>query len=98
VNITHHETHTATAAAASHEPHAVHAPRLPQVTDEAGETPGWVPALGIGLFAVFALIMAANLALRPSQPSEPPTDEAIAVEPVVAAPEPAADPHAGHGH
>jgi hypothetical protein len=37
-------------------------PTLPTVVDEAGETPGWVPALGIGLFALVALLIAVQLA------------------------------------
>jgi len=30
-----------------------HAPQLPEVVDEAGDTPGWVPLLGIALFVLF---------------------------------------------
>jgi hypothetical protein len=30
--------------------HAHTPPQLPDVTDEAGDTPGWVPVLGVALF------------------------------------------------
>ena len=39
-------------------------PSLPTVVDEAGDTPNWVPALGLLLFVVFALAAAARIALR----------------------------------
>jgi len=32
--------------------HADTPPQLPEITDEAGETPRWVPTLGLVLFAV----------------------------------------------
>jgi hypothetical protein len=32
--------------------HAHTPPQLPDVTDEAGETPSWVPVLGVVLFAL----------------------------------------------
>jgi type VI protein secretion system component VasF len=32
--------------------HANHPPELPEVTDEAGDTPSWVPLLGVVLFAL----------------------------------------------
>lgn len=35
--------------------HAETPPQLPDVTDEAGNTPRWVPLLGVGLF-VLALL------------------------------------------
>lgn len=34
---------------------ANHAPTLPDVVDEAGETPAWVPWLGVGLLLVAVL-------------------------------------------
>ena len=30
--------------------HADHPPELPEITDEAGDTPAWVPVLGLLLF------------------------------------------------
>lgn len=35
-------------------------PHLPEVVDEAGETPRWVPWLGLGLLGVFALLLVAR--------------------------------------
>lgn len=32
--------------------HADHPPELPDVTDEAGDSPSWVPLLGLVLFAL----------------------------------------------
>jgi hypothetical protein len=32
--------------------HANTPPELPEVTDEAGDTPKWVPWLGVGLFVL----------------------------------------------
>lgn len=32
--------------------HAHTPPQLPDVTDEAGDTPGWVPMLGVALFVL----------------------------------------------
>jgi len=39
-------------------------PSLPKVVDEAGDTPNWVPALGLLLFVLFALAVAARSALQ----------------------------------
>lgn len=33
--------------------HATTPPSIPEVTDEAGDTPAWVPVLGAALFAAF---------------------------------------------
>ena len=33
--------------------HANHPPEIPEVTDEAGDTPSWVPLLGAALFVLF---------------------------------------------
>ncbi len=32
--------------------HAPTPPELPEVTDEAGDTPSWVPLLGVALFVL----------------------------------------------
>jgi hypothetical protein len=43
--------------------HDKHAPALPQeILDEAGETPGWVPALGIGLLVLVTMTVALRVA------------------------------------
>lgn len=38
-------------------------PRLPNVVDEAGNTPSWVPLLGLGLLCLVALAVAARQAI-----------------------------------
>ena len=43
------------------------APSLPEVVDEAADTPAWVPALGLGLFALIALVFAMRLAFPDAQ-------------------------------
>jgi len=35
--------------------HAQTPPELPEITDEAGDTPRWVPLLGLALFALTAI-------------------------------------------
>jgi hypothetical protein len=49
-------------------------PRLPDIVDEAGPSPGWLPWLGIALLCVFAGVIAAQATLGKSG------DEAAAVE------------------
>jgi hypothetical protein len=36
-------------------------PALPEVYDEAGDSPRWVPALGAGLFILFAVAFATRV-------------------------------------
>lgn len=33
--------------------HGNHPPAIPEVKDEAGASPSWLPLLGLGLFALF---------------------------------------------
>lgn len=42
----------ATLAASTAMSHADHPPQLPDIRDEAGETPRWVPYFGLALFAL----------------------------------------------
>jgi hypothetical protein len=49
--------HSEGAAHAAHPP-----PGIPEVHDEAGDTPSWVPRLGVALGVVFVALVA--LALR----------------------------------
>jgi hypothetical protein len=42
-------------------------PRLPDVVDEAGNTPGWVPMLGLGLLCLVALAIVARQAISHRQ-------------------------------
>lgn len=37
--------------------HANTPPQLPEVTDEAADSPKWLPALGAGLFAVAVVLI-----------------------------------------
>jgi hypothetical protein len=41
-------------------------PRLPDIVDEAGPSPGWLPWLGIALLCVFAGVIAAQITLGKS--------------------------------
>ena len=43
-------------------------PALPEVYDEAGDSPRWVPALGAGLFILFAVAFATRVMTHPSTP------------------------------
>jgi len=51
--------------------HDKHAPSLPQIVDEAPDTPPWVPALGLGLFAVLSIVVAVRLAWVDANPPAP---------------------------
>ncbi len=51
--------------------HDQHGPRLPEIVDEAPDTPGWVPALGLGLFAVITIAVAIRLAWIDANPVVP---------------------------
>jgi protein-S-isoprenylcysteine O-methyltransferase Ste14 len=68
--------------------HDKHAPRLPEVVDEAADTPSWVPALGLGLFAVVAIVVAIQLASAGANPAEQTVDAAQAAAAVDAGPAP----------
>lgn len=60
--------------------HPKEPPSLPTVVDEAGDSPSWVPALGLLLFVLFALAIAARIALQdePETVAQPVRDEAPA--------------------
>ena len=66
------------------EPHAP--PRLPEIQDEAADTPLWVPALGLTLFVVVALWLVIGAAFRDAAVDEAPALEAPAVAAEPAAP------------
>lgn len=42
--------------------HDKHGPNLPTIVDEAPDTAGWVPALGLGLLALVTIVIAIRLA------------------------------------
>lgn len=48
--------------------HDKHGPSLPVIVDEAPDTPGWVPALGLGLFALLTIFFAVRLAWNEANP------------------------------
>lgn len=52
-------------------------PHLPDVVDEAGDSPGWVPLLGLGLLCLVALLIAFRQA---TGAGEPPTDAAAVAD------------------
>ena len=51
--------------------HDKHAPSLPEIVDEAADTPFWVPALGLGLFALISIVFAIRLAWVDANPPAP---------------------------
>jgi hypothetical protein len=48
--------------------HDKHGPSLPKIVDEAADTPTWVPALGLGLFALITVFVAIRLAWMEANP------------------------------
>ncbi len=63
-------------------PVAAHPP-IPTITDEASDTPMWVPIAGLALFLVLALFVALRSAIGPTDaaaaaPTEEPAAEAEA--------------------
>jgi hypothetical protein len=51
--------------------HSKSPPSLPTIVDEAGDSPSWVPILGIVLFAVGALLAAARMATQSDERAQP---------------------------
>lgn len=84
-----HETSHSHEAAHAHE-----APSLPKViVDEAGPSPAWLPFVGLGLLALFALYVAVHQAMgggtEEAKPEPAPAAEAAPAE-APSAPAPAA--------
>jgi hypothetical protein len=48
--------------------HDKHGPSLPTIVDEAPDTASWVPALGLGLLALFTIVIAIRLAWMEANP------------------------------
>ncbi|HEX4355750.1 MAG TPA: hypothetical protein VHZ95_22640 [Polyangiales bacterium] len=65
--------------------HAKLPPTLPTVVDEAADTPNWVPALGVGLLALLAMVLAISAA-RNDAVQPPPSAAGAAGAQAVAAP------------
>lgn len=76
---------------------------FPEVHDEAPDTPTWVPILGIGLLALFALFAVYRAATAPEQTADVDVvieaqpaeggEQAPAEEPAADEPTPAPSPH-----
>lgn len=49
-------------------------PPLPTITDEAADTPMWVPLAGLALFLVLALFVALRSAMAPAEEALPEAD------------------------
>lgn len=54
---------SATVAAAMADEHH-HAPGLPEIHDEAADTPMWLPMLGLAIFAIVALFLITRAAIE----------------------------------
>jgi hypothetical protein len=62
-------------------------PSLPEVYDEAGNSPRWLPALGIGLLVILvAVVTSSAMTHRPPPPAAHHAEDAVQVS---AAPMPA---------
>jgi len=58
--------------------HSKDPPQLPLVVDEAGESPGWLPLLGLGLLCAVALVIALRQAVAELMPPPPPAAALVA--------------------
>lgn len=61
-------------------------PGLPEITDEAGNTPTWVPLTGIALFALVGILIVARLQTDAPAADAPTTDAAADAADAPAAP------------
>lgn len=76
-----HDSHAHDDHPAEVHPH----PPIPTITDEASDTPMWVPIAGLALFLVLALFVALRSAMGPGEvAAEAPTDEPAAEAPAPA--------------
>jgi len=63
-----------------------HAPGLPEIHDEAADTPMWLPTLGLAIFAIVALFLIARAAVEDASAElegtivEAPADEPAAAD------------------
>lgn len=56
--------------------HSKEAPTLPVIVDEAGDTPSWVPAIGLAAFVLIGALIALRMAPGNAPAAEPtPTAE-----------------------
>ncbi|MCU0671264.1 MAG: hypothetical protein MUE69_00580 [Myxococcota bacterium] len=70
-----------------------HAPGLPEIHDEAADTPMWLPMLGLAIFAIVALFLITRAAIEDASAEldatgavEAPADEAAPAAPAEAEP------------
>ena len=70
-------------------------PGLPEIQDEAADTPMWVPALGLALFVLAAVWLVVSAAFEDAAPEAEAGAEIAAPAEAAPAPEPAA-PAAPH--
>jgi hypothetical protein len=56
-------------------------PPLPTITDEAADTPLWVPVAGLALFLVLALFVALRSAMAPTEEAAPEVEAAAEAAP-----------------
>jgi hypothetical protein len=75
--------------------HSKEPPQLPDVVDEAGSSPSWVPLLGFGLLCLVALVIALRQAAVELSPPPPPAAALTADGGTPAEGEPEAAPAAG---
>jgi hypothetical protein len=83
----------------AHAEPAAHGPTIPEVVDEAGDSPAWLPWLGVALFCLAAVLIAGrNAAFEPA--TQGGADEQVegdGADPAEV--EPSADaPEAAEGH
>ena len=61
-------------------------PQLPTIVDEAGDSPAWLPWLGVGLFCLAAMLIAARYGLASgAAPAASGAGDAAVAEPTPAA-------------
>lgn len=51
-------------------------PQLPEIVDEAGDSPAWLPVVGFALLAFIALLLVVVQAQGPEEKTEPQAIEA----------------------
>lgn len=60
--------------------HAHEAPGLPEIRDEAADTPLWVPVLGLSLLVLLALVFVVRAEMGAGEEEAPPAAEQVAAQ------------------
>lgn len=55
-------------------------PRLPEIVDEAGDTPNWVPMVGLALMVLLALYVGLRGSIAPTEVADEPAPTVEGVE------------------